>query len=58
MTQIELPPYHGSHIPLDLVTVEIIFWHPFEAFWCTSQVAGIGPSDGGDTQPPEKKLQC
>jgi hypothetical protein len=24
MTQIELPPYHRLHIPLDLVTIEII----------------------------------
>jgi hypothetical protein len=32
MTRIELPPYHGPKSPLDLVAIEIIFWHPFEAF--------------------------
>jgi hypothetical protein len=32
MTQIELPPYHGPRSPLDLVAVEIIFGHLFEAF--------------------------
>jgi hypothetical protein len=29
---IELPPYHGPQSPLDLVVVEHIFGHLFEAF--------------------------
>jgi hypothetical protein len=32
MTQIELPSYHGPRSPLDLVAIEIIFGHLFEAF--------------------------
>jgi hypothetical protein len=49
MTQIELPPYHGPQSPLDLVTIEIIFRHLFEAFQRTSQAAGTGSPAGGDT---------
>jgi hypothetical protein len=36
MTQIELPPYCGPKNHLDLVAIEIIFGHLFEAFRCTS----------------------
>jgi hypothetical protein len=36
MTHIELPPYHGPKSPMDLVTIEIIFGHLFEAFQRTS----------------------
>jgi hypothetical protein len=32
MTHIKLPPYHGPQSPLDLVVVEIILGHLFEAF--------------------------
>jgi hypothetical protein len=32
MTQIELPPYRGPTSPLDLVAIEIVFVHLFEAF--------------------------
>jgi hypothetical protein len=32
MTQVELPPYHGPHSPLDLVVIEIIFARLFEIF--------------------------
>jgi hypothetical protein len=32
MIQIELPPYHGPHSPLDLVSIEIIFGRLFKAF--------------------------
>jgi hypothetical protein len=32
MTQIELPPHCRLRSPLDLVTIEIIFGHLFEAF--------------------------
>jgi hypothetical protein len=32
MTQIKLPPYRGPWSPLDLVAIEIIFGHLFEAF--------------------------
>jgi hypothetical protein len=49
MTQIALPPYHAPHNPLDLVVVEIIFGHIFEAFRHTSQAAGIGTWASDDT---------
>jgi hypothetical protein len=49
MTQIELPPYHRPRSPLDLVVVEIIFEHLFEAFQHASQAAGPGTSAGGAT---------
>jgi hypothetical protein len=55
MIQIELPPYCGPHSPLDLVVVEIIFGHLFEAFQRISQDAGTGTSVGIDT-PPQKKM--
>jgi hypothetical protein len=32
MTQIELPLYRGPRSPLNLVAIEIIFGHLFEAF--------------------------
>jgi hypothetical protein len=32
MSQVELPPYHGPHSPLDLVAIETIFGCIFEAF--------------------------
>jgi hypothetical protein len=32
MTQIEIPPYHGSRSPLDLVAIEIFFGRIFEVF--------------------------
>jgi hypothetical protein len=40
---------------MDLVAIEIIFGHLFEAFQCTSPVVGAGSSSGGDTQPLKKK---
>jgi hypothetical protein len=55
MTQIELPPYCRPWSPLDLVTIEIIFRHLFEAFRRTSQAIGTGSSTGFDTQPLKKK---
>jgi hypothetical protein len=54
MTQIELPPYHGPRSPLDLVDVEIIFGHLFEAFRHTSQAADTRTSAGGAAQPMKK----
>jgi hypothetical protein len=56
MIQIELPPYRGPHSPLDLVIVEIIFGHLFEAFRRVSQAAGTGTSAGDDI-PPRKKMR-
>jgi hypothetical protein len=47
MTQIELPLYHGSRSPLDLVAVEIIFGCFFEAFQHASQAVGAGTSVRG-----------
>jgi hypothetical protein len=32
MTQIEIPPYRRPRSPLDLVAIEIIFGHLFQAF--------------------------
>jgi hypothetical protein len=32
MTQVELPPYRGPRSTLDLIAIEIIFGHIFEAF--------------------------
>jgi hypothetical protein len=32
MTQVELPPYHGPHSPLELVAIDFIFECMFEAF--------------------------
>jgi hypothetical protein len=49
MTEIELPPYRRPQCPLDLVTIEIIFGHLFEAFQCASQAAGTGSLAGDDT---------
>jgi hypothetical protein len=56
MTQIELPPYRGPRSPLNLVIVDIIFGHLFEAFRRLSQVAGTGASVAADT-PPQKKMR-
>jgi hypothetical protein len=39
MTYIELPPYCSPCSPLDLITIEIIFGHIFEAFQRISQAA-------------------
>jgi nitrogen fixation-related uncharacterized protein len=47
---IELPPYHGPRSPLDIVTVEHIFGHLFEAFRHISQMARIDAPTGDDAQ--------
>jgi hypothetical protein len=46
--QIELPPYHVSRSPLDLIVVEIIFGRLFEAFRHVSQDASTGTSTDAD----------
>jgi hypothetical protein len=51
MTQVELSPYHGPHSPLDLVAVEIIFWHIFEAFHRMSQATATGPMPVAEDKP-------
>jgi hypothetical protein len=51
MIQIELPPYCRPQSPLDLVAIEIIFGHIFEAFGHASQATDTGTSTGDDTQP-------
>jgi hypothetical protein len=51
MTQVELPPYHGPHSPLDLVSIEIIFGHIFEAFSQISQAAAAGATPPDDNKP-------
>jgi hypothetical protein len=56
MNQIELPPYREPRSPLDLVAVEIIFGHLFEAFQRVSQDAGTDIS-ARDNIPPRKKLR-
>jgi hypothetical protein len=54
MNQIELPPYRGPQSHIDLVAVEIIFGHLFEAFRHASHAVGAGTSAGGATQPAKK----
>jgi hypothetical protein len=49
MTHIELPPYCEPQSPLNLVAIEIIFGHLFEAFQHTSQAISTGTSAGVDT---------
>jgi hypothetical protein len=51
ITQVELPPYHGPHIFLVLVVVEIIFGCIFEAFHRMSQVAAAGAMPAGGDKP-------
>jgi hypothetical protein len=51
---IELSPYHGPQSPLDLVAVEIVFGHLFEAFQHSSQAASTGAPAGVDTQLTKK----
>jgi hypothetical protein len=50
MTQIELPPYHGPHSPLDLVTVEIVFGRIFEVFRHISQAAAAADDNDRPTK--------
>jgi hypothetical protein len=57
ITQIEFPPYRGPHSLLDLVNIEIIFGHPFEAFRCVSHDAGTGTSADADIPPKKKTCQ-
>jgi hypothetical protein len=51
---IELPPYHESRSPLDLVAVEHIFGRLFEDFRHVIQVARTGTSAGDDAQPSKR----
>jgi hypothetical protein len=51
MTQVKLPPYHGSHSRLDLVAIEIIFQRIFEAFRQISHTAGAGVASTNDDKP-------
>jgi hypothetical protein len=53
-SHIELPPYCGPRSPLDLVAIEIVFGHLFEAFRHTSQAIGTGTLAGLDTQLAKK----
>jgi hypothetical protein len=54
MSHIELPLYCGPQSPLDLVAVEIVFVHLFEAFRHSSQATSTGTSAGADTQLAKK----
>jgi hypothetical protein len=51
MTQVELPPYHKPHIPLDLVSIEIIFGRIFETFRQISQAIAAGATSIDDDKP-------
>jgi hypothetical protein len=51
MTQVELPPFRGPHSPLDLVAIEFIFRHIFEAFQQISQVVASGVMSANDNKP-------
>jgi hypothetical protein len=55
MIQVELPPYCGSHSPLGLVAIEIIFGHIFEAFRQISQAAASAATTDDDK--PLKRLR-
>jgi hypothetical protein len=54
MTQIKLSPYCEPRSSLDLVDIEIIFGHFFEAFRHASQAASDRTLAGGATQPVKK----
>jgi hypothetical protein len=49
-TQVELPPFHELRSPLNLVAIEIVFGHIFEAFRRMSQAAAAK-----DDKPLQKK---
>jgi hypothetical protein len=51
MTQAELPPYHGSRSPLDLVAIKNIFGRIFEAFRQISQASATGAAPTADNKP-------
>jgi hypothetical protein len=55
MSQVELPPYREPCSPLDLVSIEIIFGHIFEAFQQISQVV-VADATSADASRPMKKM--
>jgi hypothetical protein len=55
MTQIALPPYHGTHSPLDLVAIEIFFGCIFEAFRHIPLV--VASTVVTDDDRPQKRLR-
>jgi hypothetical protein len=57
MTQVEFPPYCGPHNPLDLVAIEIIFGHIFEAFRHISQATAAGAATTNNDRPHKKLWQ-
>jgi hypothetical protein len=57
MTQVELPPYCGPCSPLDLLAIENIFGHIFEAFKQMPQAAAAGAVPVADNK-PLKRGRC
>jgi hypothetical protein len=51
MTQVQLPPYHRPHSPLDLDAIEFIFGHIFEAFHQISQAVATSATSANDKKP-------
>jgi hypothetical protein len=57
MIQVELPPYHGPHSPLDLIASEIVFGRMFESFCWVSQAKSVaaGPVPADDDKSLQKR---
>jgi hypothetical protein len=55
MSQIELPPYRGPCSPLDLIIVETIFGHLFEALPRISQAAAAAAAASIDDSTRSQK---
>jgi hypothetical protein len=50
----KLPSYHGSRNRLNLISVNLAFGRPFEAFQHISQAIRTDATTGADTQPAKK----
>jgi hypothetical protein len=57
MSQVELPPYHSPRSPLDLVAIEIIFGHIFEAFRLISQATTANAMATDDDKPSKRSCR-
>jgi hypothetical protein len=58
MIQIEHAPYREPQSPLNLVAIEIIFGHLFEAFRHASQAARSGALAGDEILPIMENVRC
>jgi hypothetical protein len=57
MTQIELPPYHRPHCPLDLFAVKIVFRCIFEVFQHISQATATGAAAADNDRSTKRSRQ-